>query len=119
MAKMTELSGMVLAFAKTCTDRNTTAELKALQSSLVSATDCYEWGITHSEWLDAISAALEYLERKPHGNTGKRNAAKYRPDERNAHVHIRCSQIDKTKWLSQAEAEGKKLTVWAIDKLNK
>jgi hypothetical protein len=56
---------------------------------------------------------------KPHGNAGNQYAKKYSTDERNAYLHIGCAQSDKNRWVSQAQAEGKKLGVWVIEKLNK
>lgn len=53
---------------------------------------------------------------KPHGNTGRRNAAK---DEKlDAHLHIRVSKKDKAQWQAKAQAEGMKLQPWVIEQLN-
>jgi len=53
---------------------------------------------------------------KPHGNTGRRNAAKH--DEL-ARVFISTDAKHKARWVHEAQAEGKKLSVWITDRLNR
>jgi uncharacterized protein (DUF1778 family) len=57
------------------------------------------------------------METKPHGMTGKRNAAK---DDSSAtsFIHARCKPQDKAIWVRAAQAEGLKLTEWIVQRLN-
>lgn len=53
---------------------------------------------------------------KPHGMTGKRNAAK--DDRASDNIHFRCRPEDKVAWSVDAEASGMKLSEWIVKKLN-
>ena len=53
---------------------------------------------------------------KAHGNVGNSNAVK--ADKQNAKLHLGCHQSDKSKWVKQAQSEGKKLGQWVTEQLN-
>lgn len=48
---------------------------------------------------------------RPHGTT--------KDDSKRGVVRFRCSSADKTTWVRKAQSEGKTLTRWILDKLNR
>ena len=49
---------------------------------------------------------------KPHGNTGKRNAAK--KETLDTYVFFRCTSAEKTAILNKAASQGKKLRDYVL-----
>ncbi len=56
-------------------------------------------------------------DNKPHGNTGKRNAAKPTEEILDSQIFARCTKAEKAAYVRAAA--GKKLSDWVRDELNK
>ena len=70
------------------------------------------------EMLPGFNFMVAYHEKKPHGLTGNKNAAK--PDDQKAesHIHARCKSSDKAMWVIASKSKGMKLTEWIVSVLN-
>lgn len=57
-------------------------------------------------------------DKKTHGMTGLRNAAKPVERKKTGNIQFRCDMTDKSGWVKTAKSDGLTLSSWIIKTLN-
>ena len=58
------------------------------------------------------------MNTKPHGNTGRRNAAKPESERADSQINSRCKLDDRTRWQKAAKLQDLTTSEWIIKTLN-